>query len=144
MPLPTPKMVAALTLVSKVSGATDTKEHFSMYWFLIPTLLPIGTSNQRQSIGDKRGRSNEHMSKGRMLSLDRSPGSMSRVTSVAYKRLASMLSGKRDQPYSLVMAWLRCRLGFSLLRSAITCLRGARSFRGHAVRIEALDLAVSE
>ena len=54
-------------------------------------------------------------------------GGMSRSTTVAFKRLAAILASKRDQPYSTVMSWLRCHLSFSLLRSAITCLRGARS-----------------
>ena len=71
-------------------------------------------------------------------------GGMAKTTTVAYKRLASLLAVKRDQPYSLVLSWLRCNLSFSLLRSAITCLRGARSSRGLPARIGALDLAVSE
>ena len=29
-----------------------------------------------------------------------------------------------DQPYSLTMSWLRCRITLSMLRSAIRCLRG--------------------
>ncbi len=44
---------------------------------------------------------------------------MGRDTTVAYKRLASRISIKREQPYSTAMSWLRCRLSFSLLRSAI-------------------------
>ncbi len=52
-----------------------------------------------------------------------------------YKRLASMLSDKCKQPYSTTISWLRCRISFSLLRSSIMCLRGARSpksqFNGH-------------
>ena len=31
------------------------------------------------------------------------------------------------------MGWLRCSLSFSLLRSAIQCIRGARSSIGHYV-----------
>ena len=57
-------------------------------------------------------------------------GGMSGCTNVVYKRLAYFLSLKRGVPYSSVMAWLRCRLSFSLLRSAIACLRGARSHSG--------------
>ena len=56
-------------------------------------------------------------------------GGMSWCTNVVYKRLAYLLSLKRGAPYSSVMAWLRCRLSFSLLRSAIACLRGACSAR---------------
>ena len=42
------------------------------------------------------------------------------------------------------MAWLCCRLSFSLLRSAIACLRGARSHRGCLTNCGALDLALAE
>ena len=51
-----------------------------------------------------------------------------------YKRLASLLAEKWDHPYSSTLCWLRCRLGFSLLRSSILSIRGARSSRGHAIR----------
>lgn len=43
------------------------------------------------------------------------------------KRLASLLSEKRDIPYSSTVGWLRCRLSFALLRSSLMCLRGSRS-----------------
>ena len=73
-------------------------------------------------------------------------GGMAKSTTVAYKWLAFPLSQKSDQPYSLVMGWLHCHLSFSLLRSAIACIQGARSAQGHPIRIEsaALDLAVQE
>jgi len=58
--------------------------------------------------------------------------------------LVPRLCFDRNPTYSLVLSWLRCNLSFSLLRSAITCLRGARSSRGLPARIGALDLAVSE
>ena len=69
---------------------------------------------------------------------------MSKSTSVAYKRLASLLAEKRDQPYSLVMAWLRCSLSFSLLRFAITCIRGSRSLYKRSINTDSLVLVVSE
>ena len=70
-------------------------------------------------------------------------GGMGRAATVVYKRLASLLSSRREQPYSMVMGWLRCRLSFSLLRSAVMCLRGSRSRRNHAPRTS-IDLAVHE
>ena len=42
------------------------------------------------------------------------------------KRLASKISDHRDMPYSQAVGWLRCRVSFALLRSAIICLRGSR------------------
>lgn len=71
-------------------------------------------------------------------------GGLAGEATVFYKRLASCLSTKWDQPY---MAWLRCRLNFSLLRSAIQCIRGARSTIGHAAFSSPsppIDIAVSE
>jgi hypothetical protein len=52
---------------------------------------------------------------------------MGKSTSIVYKRLAHLLSVKRDEPYCSTIRWLRCRLGFALLRSSIMCLRGSRS-----------------
>jgi len=58
-------------------------------------------------------------------------GGMSASTAVVYKCLAFLLSTKWKAPYPDVICWLRCRLGFSLLHSAIMCIRGSRSSSGH-------------
>ena len=52
-------------------------------------------------------------------------GGMANEATTFYKRLASCLAMKWDYPYSSTMSWLRCRPTFSLLRSAIQCIRGA-------------------
>ena len=57
-------------------------------------------------------------------------GGMGKCASVTYKRLASLLSTKQEQNYGATIAWIRCCLSFSLLRSSIMCLRGARSSQG--------------
>ena len=55
-------------------------------------------------------------------------GGMGPTAKVVYKKLASMIATKHNQCYSQTLNWLRCRLSFSLLRSAIMCLRrGSRS-----------------
>ena len=72
-------------------------------------------------------------------------GGMGREATCFYRRLASMLAHKWDQPYSSTLWWLRCRLTFSLIRSAIQALRGARSSQGHAVHSPAsVDLVITE
>ena len=38
-----------------------------------------------------------------------------------------MMSEKRNEPYSVKVAWIRCQLGFALVRSAIASLCGHRS-----------------
>ena len=53
-------------------------------------------------------------------------GGMSGATNALYKQSVYLLSLKKKVDYSDVMSsdsWLRCRLSFSLLRSAIACLR---------------------
>jgi hypothetical protein len=72
-------------------------------------------------------------------------GGMANEATTFYKRLASCLATKWDQPYAPTMSWLRCRLTFSLLRSAIQCIRGARSSCGQATKLTPLvDLVNSE
>ena len=71
-------------------------------------------------------------------------GGMSGCTNIFYKRLAYLFSLKKKLDYSNVMAWLRCGLSVSLIRSAIACLRGARSHRGCPANYGALNLALAE
>jgi len=63
------------------------------------------------------------------------------AATTVFKRLASLIAAQCDQPYSSVMAWT---ISLSLLRSAVTCLRGVRSHSGSPVTIGALKLTVSE
>ena len=59
---------------------------------------------------------------------------MAQEATIFYKRLATLLASKWNDEYCKVMGWLRCVLSFSLLRSAIACIRGARSSIGHVHR----------
>ena len=58
-------------------------------------------------------------------------GSMGPIAILVYRTIASLIAEKEQQPYSQTLFWLRCKLSFSLLRSAIMCLRGARSSFHH-------------
>ena len=73
-------------------------------------------------------------------------GGMVNTATVVYKRLASLLAEKHGTTYSTTLHWLRCRLNFSLLRSAVMCLRGSRTtFHWQANKpTETIDLACSE
>ena len=64
---------------------------------------------------------------------------MGDAASQVYKRLANLLCDKLDLSYGEIMGWIRCRLSFALVRSAIMCIRGARS-RLHSPILEAHDL----
>ena len=59
-------------------------------------------------------------------------------------QMKCLVSLKKKMEFSVVMSWLRCHLSFSLLRSAITCLRGARSHCGCLANHCALNLALAE
>ena len=64
---------------------------------------------------------------------------------VVYKRIATLISEKRGHSYSQVLHWIRIKLCFSLLRSAVMCLRGSRSsHHRHNLNDPAIDLACLE
>ena len=66
-------------------------------------------------------------------------GGMGPAATTMYRRLASLLADKRSLPYHQVIGQLRCLLNFSLLRSAIMCIRGTRSAQNRPVRQERDD-----
>ena len=53
-------------------------------------------------------------------------GGMGLMAKRFYSKLADKLAEKKHQPRNQIVAWMRCRLSFSLLRSALLCLRGTR------------------
>ena len=71
-------------------------------------------------------------------------GGMGREVATFYKRLADMIAGKQQKPYSTVMCWLRWRLSFATLRSAIMCVRGSRSSRHRQIRVPDITFATAE
>ena len=52
-------------------------------------------------------------------------GGAGKLTTAFLKRLAVIMAEKNDEAYCTTMAWLRARFAFSLLRSAIACLRSS-------------------
>ncbi|KAG0729929.1 hypothetical protein GWK47_029332 [Chionoecetes opilio] len=56
-----------------------------------------------------------------------------------YSRLADVMAEKKHQPRSHVVAWMMCRLSFSLLRSALLCLRVTRFSAPTTIDIAGLD-----
>ena len=73
-------------------------------------------------------------------------GGLGREADQCYKRLASLLSTKWNQPYSVTIGWLRCCLSFSFLRSSIMRMRGTRSSGGFTAdyATPVMDLVRSE
>ena len=71
-------------------------------------------------------------------------GGMGREATTFYRRLADGISLKEQKKYSVIMGWIRCRLSFAILRSAILCIRGSRSSRHRPVHELNISLAASE
>ena len=61
-------------------------------------------------------------------------GAVGPLCSIFLKRLAGMVADEMHISYSSAMAWLRCRLSFALLRSAVMCIRGSRSSHRKPIR----------
>ena len=55
-----------------------------------------------------------------------SSGGMAPECRVFFKRLSSLISEKRKEAYSVVASWVKTKLSFALLRSAVLCIRGTR------------------
>jgi len=53
-------------------------------------------------------------------------GSMGPESSIYHKALAEKISEKTDEKYSTVINFIRCKLSFMCVRSALLCLRGSR------------------
>ena len=151
--LPTHKMVLDLTCQPmECGGGRSEKTFFDVRVFnphapsnksLAPPACYRKHEREKKRAYEQRVREVEH-STFTPLVFSATGGMASEATNF-YKHLASMLALKWDSPYSSTLCWLRCRLSFSLLRSAIQAIRGARSSRGHAIKPPtAVDLVTAE
>ena len=125
-------------------------------FFDVRVLNPLASSNQNSTIDmtfRRHEREKKRIYEQRIREIEHgsftplvfsASGGMGPSTTIAYKRLATMLAEKRNQKYSQVMTWLRCRLSFSLLRSAITAIRGSRTSATRRVNTDQIDLAIAE
>ena len=64
------------------------------------------------------------------------PGAPGHLATRFLKPLAGKIAEKDNEEYSAVMAWIRCKLSFALLRSAVMCVRGSRSSRHSPVLVD--------
>ena len=55
-------------------------------------------------------------------------------------RLAELLAEKKQENYASTITWIRTRVSFVILRSALVCLRGSRSKRRTTPNIQETDL----
>ena len=63
-------------------------------------------------------------------------GGMGRECSMFYNRLAQKISEKKDIHKSTATNWIRTKLSFALLKSALLCIRGSRSLTRNVCLID--------
>ena len=103
-------------------------------------LMPLQTDNhwlpategRKHQTYEQRVRKIEHSSFTPIV-LSRTEG-LGKAATMCYNRLASMIAAKQDLPFSSTISWIRFLLSLSLLRSAIQCIRGARSACGRVAK----------
>ena len=58
--------------------------------------------------------------------------------------LAELLATKKGESYTTIMSWIRARMSFALLRSALLCLRGSRAKRRIHLELPDIDFDIEK
>ena len=61
-----------------------------------------------------------------------------------HSRLDELISIKKEHDYSTTMTWIRSKVCFALLRSALLCLRGLRTTRRVPLNIQERDFVIDK
>ena len=69
-------------------------------------------------------------------------GGMGRECLSYHCRLAELISKRKGEDYAKTLTWIRGKVSFSILRSALLCLRGSRSIRRRATNVKDIDVDV--
>jgi len=56
-----------------------------------------------------------------------------------HSRLAELLSAKKGKDYSITISWIRSKVSFAILSTALLCLRGSRTLRRTNLNINDID-----
>ena len=67
-------------------------------------------------------------------------GGMGMEATVVIKKIAGALATKHKERYSKVVSWMKCRLAYSLARSAIKYVQGSRSICCRSRHVIPVDL----
>ena len=68
-------------------------------------------------------------------------GGMGRECLRYHSRLAELISVEKGEDYAKTLTWIRGKVSFSILRSALLCLRGSRSNR-RRTNVKDIDVEV--
>ena len=70
-------------------------------------------------------------------------GGMGQENEKYHKHIADKIATKSEDDYSKVVDYIRCKVAFIVLRSALLCLRGSRTIRKEKIVAVAEDIAVT-
>ena len=59
-----------------------------------------------------------------------------------HSRLAGLLADKQGEEYDTTKSWIRIKVSFAILKSALLCLRGSRATRRIHTNLQDTDFAV--
>ena len=61
-----------------------------------------------------------------------------------HSRLAELVAAKKGESYGTTMSWIRARVSFALLRSALLCLRGSRAKKRIYLELSDIDFDIEK
>ena len=70
-------------------------------------------------------------------------GGMSQECQWYHSRLAELISSKKQGNYATTVTWIRTKVSFAILRTALVCLRGTRSWR-RKTNVQENDLEIEK
>ena len=126
-------------------------------FFDIRVFNPFASSNQQSSLKStyvKHEKEKRRTYERRVIDVEHGSltplvfsacGGMGPSAKVTYSLIAAKLSEKRGLQYHTTINWIRCVLGFSLIKSAIRCIRGSRSnYRSPRIDTASIDLIMHD
>ena len=69
-------------------------------------------------------------------------GDMAKECSRYHTRLAELLTTKKGEDYATIMSWIRTKVSFAIVRSALLCLRGSQKATKVNNNLHNLDLDI--
>ena len=56
----------------------------------------------------------------------------------------AIIGKKKQESYTTTISWVRAKVSFAILRSALLCLRGSRTPRGRKLDVKDRDLEIEK
>ena len=106
----------------------------SMYGYVTPTLILIETWTSSRYTSSTRTTRRDYTQ--RVMDVEQgtftplvftTTGGMGEECKRYHNRLAELVAAKKGEDYTTTVSWIRSKVSFAILRSALLCLRGSRT-----------------